>query len=70
MNRSLAVARCPKASKSLRYSNRRGKTAVDLSKCVQENPGADFSPMYYPEGWMMFTAEGIKKEVNIPDHRQ
>jgi len=43
-----------------------GVSAVDLSQCVQESPGAGFDPMYYPEGWTIYASEAIKKAVNIP----
>ena len=43
-----------------------GVAALDISQCIQESPGAGFDPMYYPEGWTTFTAEAIKKVVNIP----
>ena len=43
-----------------------GVAALDISQCLQESPGAGFDPMYYPEGWTTYTAEAIKKVVDIP----
>ena len=45
---------------------RAGCAAIDLSQCVQESPGAGFSPMQYPQGWTMYASEAIKKVVKIP----
>jgi 2,4-dienoyl-CoA reductase-like NADH-dependent reductase (Old Yellow Enzyme family)/thioredoxin reductase len=56
----------PESIKVAQMLERAGVAAVDLSMCVQESPGAGFSPMYYPEGWTMYAAEAIKKEVDIP----
>ena len=40
--------------------------ALDLSQCIQETPGAGFSPMHYKEGWTLASAEAIKPLVDIP----
>lgn len=45
---------------------RAGVSAVDLSQCIQESPGAGFDPMYYPEGWTVYASEEIKKHIGIP----
>ena len=43
-----------------------GADALDLSQCIQETPGAGFSPMPYSEGWTLYSAKAIKPLVNIP----
>lgn len=39
---------------------------LDISAGIFEAPGPLLDPMYYKEGWNTYTAEAIKKEVNIP----
>ncbi len=43
-----------------------GVAYVDISAGIFEVPAAVMDPMYYPEGWNTYTAEEIKKQVNIP----
>ena len=43
-----------------------GLAYVDISAGIFESPGAVMDPMYYPEGWNTYTAEGVKKHVKIP----
>ncbi|MHC4742731.1 MAG: oxidoreductase [Planctomycetota bacterium] len=43
-----------------------GLAYVDISAGIFESPGAVMDPMYYPEGWNTYTAEEVKKNVNIP----
>lgn len=45
---------------------RAGVSALDLSQCIQESPGAGFDPMYYPEGWTVYASKAVKKAVLIP----
>jgi NADPH-dependent 2,4-dienoyl-CoA reductase/sulfur reductase-like enzyme len=43
-----------------------GLAYVDISAGIFESPGAVMDPMYYPEGWNTYTAEEVKKNVEIP----
>jgi 2,4-dienoyl-CoA reductase-like NADH-dependent reductase (Old Yellow Enzyme family) len=43
-----------------------GLAYVDISAGIFESPGAVMDPMYYPEGWNTYTAEEVKKHVEIP----
>lgn len=43
-----------------------GLAYVDISAGIFESPGTVMDPMYYPEGWNTYTAEEVKKNVNIP----
>jgi 2,4-dienoyl-CoA reductase-like NADH-dependent reductase (Old Yellow Enzyme family)/thioredoxin reductase len=43
-----------------------GLAYVDISAGIFESPGAVMDPMYYPEGWNTYTAEEVKRHVNIP----
>ena len=56
----------PESLEVAKAFERAGVAALDMSQCVQESPGAGFDPMYYPEGWVTYTAEAIKKAVSIP----
>jgi len=42
-----------------------GLAYVDISAGIFESPGTVMDPMYYPEGWNTYTAEEVKKHVNI-----
>jgi thioredoxin reductase len=39
---------------------------LDISAGIFEVPGPTMDPMYYPQGWNTYTAEEIKKHVQIP----
>lgn len=43
-----------------------GAAYVDISAGIFEVPGPIMDPMYYPQGWNMYSAEAVKKEVKIP----
>jgi len=43
-----------------------GFAFLDISAGIFEAAGPTMDPMYYNEGWNTYTAEAIKKEVNIP----
>ena len=43
-----------------------GAAFVDISAGIFEAPAAVMDPMYYPQGWNTYTAEEVKKHVNIP----
>jgi len=43
-----------------------GLAYVDITAGIFESPGAVMDPTYYPEGWNTYTAEEVKKNVNIP----
>ena len=43
-----------------------GVAFVDISAGIFEAPAAVMDPMYYPQGWNTYTAEEVKKHVNIP----
>jgi len=44
----------------------RGVAFVDISAGIFEAPAAVMDPMYYPQGWNTYTAEEVKRHVNIP----
>ncbi len=43
-----------------------GVAFLDISAGIFEAPGAVMDPMYYPQGWNTYAAEGVKKHVAIP----
>jgi len=43
-----------------------GAAFVDISAGIFEAPGTVMDPMYYPQGWNTYTADEVKKHVNIP----
>jgi len=43
-----------------------GLAYLDISAGIFEVPAAVMDPMYYPEGWNTYSAEEVKKHVNIP----
>jgi len=43
-----------------------GVAFLDISAGIFEKPAPTMDPMYYPQGWNTYTAEEIKKHVNIP----
>lgn len=43
-----------------------GVAFVDISAGIFEAPAAVMDPMYYPQGWNTYTAEAVKRAVNIP----
>ena len=43
-----------------------GVAFVDISAGIFEAPGTVMDPMYYPQGWNTYTADEVKKHVNIP----
>lgn len=43
-----------------------GVAALDISAGIFDAPGPTMDPMYYKEGWNTYSAEAIKKAVNIP----
>jgi 2,4-dienoyl-CoA reductase-like NADH-dependent reductase (Old Yellow Enzyme family)/thioredoxin reductase len=43
-----------------------GAAFVDISAGIFEAPAAVMDPMYYPQGWNTYTAEAVKKHVQIP----
>ena len=43
-----------------------GVAFVDISAGIFEAPAAVMDPMYYPQGWNTYTAEEVKKHVDIP----
>ena len=43
-----------------------GVAFVDISAGIFEAPAAVMDPMYYPQGWNTYAAEGVKERVKIP----
>jgi 2,4-dienoyl-CoA reductase-like NADH-dependent reductase (Old Yellow Enzyme family)/thioredoxin reductase len=43
-----------------------GVAFVDISAGIFEAPAAVMDPMYYPQGWNTYAAEGVKRNVHIP----
>ena len=43
-----------------------GVDFLDISAGIFEVPGPTMDPSYYPQGWNTYTAEAIKKHVEIP----
>ncbi|MHC4405924.1 MAG: oxidoreductase [Planctomycetota bacterium] len=43
-----------------------GAAFVDISAGIFEAPAAVMDPMYYPQGWNTYSAEEVKKHVDIP----
>ncbi len=43
-----------------------GAAFVDISAGIFEAPGTVMDPMYYPQGWNTYTADEVKRKVDIP----
>lgn len=43
-----------------------GAAFVDISAGIFEAPGTVMDPMYYPQGWNTYSADEVKKHVEIP----
>ena len=54
------------SAKAAEMFEEHGVAFLDISAGIFEMPGPTMDPMYYQQGWNTYTAEEIKKHVDIP----